>query len=70
MTTVTEIEAAISRLSPQELGELMTWLQEYAAAAWDRRIEADLEAGRLDPLLDEVEAEYRAGLSRPFERRP
>lgn len=66
MTTVTEIEAAISRLSPKELGELIAWLQEHHAGTWDRQIEADLEAGRLDSLLSEVEAEYRAGLSRPL----
>jgi hypothetical protein len=66
MMTVAEIEAAISRLSAKELSELIGWLQEYAAEAWDRRIEADLEAGRLDGLLSDVEAEYKAGLSRPL----
>jgi hypothetical protein len=66
MTTVTEIEAAISRLPTKELAELMAWLQEYHADAWDRQIEADLEAGRLDGLLAEAEEEYKAGLSRPL----
>ncbi|MGC1274001.1 MAG: hypothetical protein WBC44_09860 [Planctomycetaceae bacterium] len=66
MSTVTEIEAAISRLSGKELAELMAWIQEHLAEAWDRQIEADLEDGRLDALLSEVEGEYRAGLSRPL----
>lgn len=66
MTSVREIEAAISHLPANELAELMAWLQEYHADAWDRQIEADLEAGRLDALLSEVEREYQAGLSRPL----
>lgn len=66
MTTVTEIEAAIAKLPPKELAELVAWIQEHHAEAWDRQIEADLEAGRLDALLSEVEEEYQAGLSRPL----
>ncbi len=68
MTTVTEIEAAISRLPAKELGELVAWIQKFHAEAWDGQIEADLDldAGRLDGLLSEVEAEYQAGLSRPL----
>ena len=66
MTTVTEIEAAISRLPAKELAELVAWIQAFHAEAWERQIEADLDAGRLDGLLSEVEAEYQAGLSRPL----
>ena len=32
MSTVTEIEAAIERLPPDELRELVNWIEEYAAA--------------------------------------
>jgi len=28
----------------------MSWLQDYHAQVWDKRIERDLEAGRLDAL--------------------
>ena len=33
---------------------------------WDKQIEADLEAGRLDLWLDEARKEYEAGLSKPL----
>lgn len=66
MSTVAEIEAAISHLRPEELAELIEWLKEYDAEAWDRQIEADLDAGRLDETIAEAEREYRAGLSRPL----
>jgi hypothetical protein len=32
VSTVTEIEAAIERLPPDELRALLSWIEEYAAA--------------------------------------
>jgi len=63
--SVKEIEIAISQLSGQELAELMAWLGEFHARVWDKKIEEDLEAGRLDAVLAEVDQEYEAGLARP-----
>jgi hypothetical protein len=54
------------QLSLDELLELSNWLAEYQAQVWDEQIEADLEAGRLDLLLAEVDAEYEAGLAEPL----
>ena len=64
--SVKEIEAAIARLPAIELAELMTWLEEYHAQVWDKQIEDDLEAGRLDNLLSDVDGEYQSGLIRPL----
>lgn len=64
--SVKEIESAITRLSSQELTELMVWLGEYHGSLWDKKIEEDLEAGRLDAILAEVDQEYEAGLARPL----
>jgi hypothetical protein len=58
--TVAEIESAISRLPAAELAELISWLKERYAQLWDVQIETDLDSGRLDSLLDEVEKEYQA----------
>lgn len=41
-------------------------LEEYNTSMWDQQIEHDLEAGRLDSLLAEVDAEYEAGVARPL----
>ena len=54
--SVQEIEAAIERLPPDDLAALAAWFAEHRAAAWDAQIERDLDAGRLDPLLDAAEA--------------
>jgi len=64
--SVKEIEIAITQLPATELAELMAWLENYYAQMWDRQIEEDLEAGRLDALLAEVDKEYEAGLGQPL----
>ncbi|MBV8487142.1 MAG: hypothetical protein JO161_02570 [Planctomycetaceae bacterium] len=63
---VEQIQAAILNLQPDEFKDLMAWLGSYCAQAWDKQIAEDLESGRLDPLLAEVDKEYDAGLARPL----
>ena len=64
--SITEIETAIRKLPASEVSELMTWLERYHEQTWDKQIAVDLEAGRLDELLAEVDAEYEAGLAKPL----
>jgi len=59
--SVKDIENAITQLSLEELAELSAWLADYQAKVWDKQIERDLDAGRLDALLEEVDEEYEAG---------
>jgi hypothetical protein len=63
---VKQIERAIAQLPAKDLAELMRWLEDHYAQVWDKRIEEDLEAGRLDTVLAEVDQEYEAGLSQPL----
>jgi hypothetical protein len=63
---IKQIEAAILELPAKDLSELMAWFQDHCAQVWDRQIEEDLEAGRLDHLLAEVDKEYEAGLAQPL----
>ena len=63
---IKQIEGAITQLSAKELAELVSWFEEYHAQVWDKRIEDDLETGRLDALLAEVENEYESGLTQPL----
>ena len=53
MSSVNEIEDAVQRLTPAELDAFRTWFAEFDAAAWDRQMEDDVAAGRLDALADE-----------------
>jgi hypothetical protein len=61
MSSVNDIEEAVQRLTPAELDAFRTWFAEFDAAAWDRQIEDDVAAGRLDALADEALEDHRAG---------
>ena len=64
MSEVEQIESRIKNLSPEDLAKLRTWFAEFDAQAWDRQIEADSMAGKLDHLIEESLAEHKAGKSR------
>ncbi|RLT33899.1 MAG: hypothetical protein DWI57_17210 [Chloroflexi bacterium] len=57
--SVKEIETAIMNLPVAEVDELVTWLDEYYASLWDQEIEDDVNAGRFDALLAEIDEEYK-----------
>lgn len=54
MTPVSEIEAAITKLSREDLAAFRDWFREFDAEAWDKQFEADVAAGRLDALAEEA----------------
>ncbi len=66
MSTVKEIESAITQLEPKEVHAVADWLQEYREALWDKQIEADAKAGKLDPLIKKAKAGHRAGKATSF----
>jgi hypothetical protein len=59
--TVEDIEKAIAKLAPDELAEFRVWFEAFEADRFDRKIERNAKAGRLDRLADEALAEFRAG---------
>lgn len=61
MSGVQEIQDRIRQLSSEELEALRAWFIEFDAEAWDREIQEDVAAGRLDRLADEAIREHRAG---------
>ena len=64
--SVQEIEAAVSQLPPEQLSRFAAWFDEFRSDEWDRQIEADADAGRLDHLVLEAEADVAAGRVRPL----
>lgn len=64
MSEVQKIEQAVERLSEPQLAEFRRWFAEFGADAWDKQIEADAAAGKLDALAEEALAEYRSGKAR------
>ena len=61
MPDVKAIEEAVKALQPQDLAEFRRWFAEFDLAAWDRKIEADASAGKLDKLLAEAQEDYSTG---------
>ena len=64
MTKVEKLEREIQTLSGKELTSFRAWVAAFDAAAWDKQIDDDVEASRLDRLADTALADYRAGRSR------
>ncbi len=64
MSGVPEIEKAIQELSPSERAKFRQWFAKFDAAQWDRQLERDVAAGKLDPLADEALADLRDKLVR------
>ena len=67
MSTVQEIEAAISNLPPQDFARLRDWLLERDAQLWDKQIEEDCAAGKFQPLVEEIEKDIAAGRVKPLD---
>jgi hypothetical protein len=55
MTRLEELEMAIDSLSERDYGEFRQWFLERDWAKWDRQIEADSQAGRLEFFVREAQ---------------
>lgn len=58
---VKEIESAIAQLPPTKVAELAEWFEEFHTQLWDKQLEEDVKAGRLDSLLREAERDHDSG---------
>ena len=61
MTRIEELASEVQRLSRQELAAFREWFRKYDSDEWDKEIEEDVLAGRLDTLANEAIAEHKAG---------
>jgi hypothetical protein len=61
MGKIERLEQEIRALSEEELAQLRRWFIEYDAEAWDREIEADAKAGKLDRLAEEALRDFAEG---------
>ena len=66
MSKIEKIEQQIQALSPEELAQFRAWFLEYDWAIWDRQIERDAEAGRLDDLATRALRDHAAGKTTPI----
>ena len=64
--SIEELESAVSGLSANELSRFSQWFEEFMADQWDRQIEQDMKAGRLDAALNRADEHYKAGRCTPL----
>jgi len=64
--SVEELENAITNLSQEEMARFAQWFDEFRADQWDRQIEADIRAGRLDEAGRRADADFEAGRCTPL----
>ena len=66
MTTIESLEQQIQKLRPKELAKFRDWFIEYEWEAWDRQLERDVKAGKLDKLGKRALADHMAGNTKPL----
>jgi hypothetical protein len=64
--SIVELEQAISRLPAEDLSKFTEWFEDYLAEQWDRQIERDLTAGKLDHLIRKTGEDIDAGRFTPL----
>ena len=64
MATVREIEAAVTQLPREDFHRLLAWMMEFEQDQWDKQIEADSAAGKLDRFADQAVRDFQEGKCR------
>ena len=67
MSTVVEIESSLRAMPVQDARAVAHWLQEYLDQKWDKQMDADIAAGRLDKLAEQALDRYRTGKVKPLD---
>jgi hypothetical protein len=61
MKSIEEIESAIKSLPPEDLTRFRKWYDEFETDRWDRKIEEDVRAGRLEKPSDQAVKDLHEG---------
>jgi hypothetical protein len=66
MMTIEEIKEQVLSLSAEEQAELRDWLDDLDWESWDKQLERDVRAGKLDALAEEALREDAEGKTTPL----
>lgn len=64
MIQVEILEQQIAELDDASFSKLRNWRIEFDQSRWDKKLEEDSNAGKLDFLINAALAEHEAGLTR------
>jgi hypothetical protein len=62
--SIEDIEKAVAGLPPDQYAEFRTWFEAFEVDRFDRKIERDAQAGKLDRLADQAIDDLRKGRAR------
>ncbi len=63
MSKVEKVEREVQAFSAEELAAFRLWFAAFDSEAWDRQLEADVRAGKLDALAERALRNHAAGES-------
>lgn len=66
MSKIEELEQKVQALSAEELARFRDWFLEFDWAAWDRQLERDVRAGKLDAMAEKALRDHAAGKTKPL----
>jgi hypothetical protein len=66
MGKLEDIKQAITQLGPRDLRKFYRWFEEFQSDEWDRQIERDVLAGKLDKFAEAALEAHRKGLTTPL----
>lgn len=61
-----KIVQSVAALSDAELKRFAAWFADHQWDRWDRQLESDIKAGKLDRLADQALADHAVGRTRPL----
>ena len=61
MGNVESLEQQVQALSPEELAQFRAWFLDFDWEAWDRQLERDVHAGKLDELAEKALRDHASG---------
>jgi hypothetical protein len=61
MKKLERLEREIESLTPEEAAEFRAWFLERDWLEWDRQLERDVKAGKLDAIARDALEDYEAG---------
>jgi hypothetical protein len=60
------IEKEVAALNDRELMRFRDWFSDFDASTWDRQLEHDVAAGKLDTFAERALSAHRSGQSKPL----
>lgn len=66
MSKVQVLERQVEQLDPEELAEFRDWFLEFDWELWDRQLERDIKAGKLDAMAHKALEDHAAGRTPPL----